>query len=150
MKLEQFLVKAKIATYATSGEGGEKNLEDGSKEMTFSDGEYNYRDRYFGFNPFVGEEIVWQGDKVIWSMNYYGKILDSELSDKDVYTFLQKSMRHVTEDRPFRGPENFKDGDLEYIDKSQGDTNEFSGEEKILYKNIEIYRLVYHGGRVEK
>lgn len=55
MELQDFLVKAKINTYASSGEGGEKKLEDGGRELIFENGEYKYRDRYFGFNPFIGE-----------------------------------------------------------------------------------------------
>jgi hypothetical protein len=64
-QLSKFLVKAKINTYASSGEGGEKLLSDGSKEFEFREKEFKYRDRYFGFNPFVGEEIVWQNEKVV-------------------------------------------------------------------------------------
>ena len=48
-QLSKFLVKAKINTYASSGEGGEKTLSDGSKEFEFEEKELKYRDRYFGF-----------------------------------------------------------------------------------------------------
>jgi len=58
INLNQFLVKAKINTYVLSGEGGEKILSDGSKEFEFKEGKFEYRDRYFGFNPFIGQEIV--------------------------------------------------------------------------------------------
>ena len=146
MKLENFLVKAKINTYATDGEGGENVLNDNSKELDYEEGEFKYRDRYFGFNPFVGEEIVWQNDKIIWSMNYYGKIISDIIPERDIYEFLKKAMKSVKEDRPFRGPENLKENDFEYIDKNQGGIKEFIGEEKILYKGKEIYKLYYHGG----
>jgi len=65
MELSKFLVKAKISTYASEGEANEIVLEDGAKELTFEDGEFKYRDRYYGFNPFVGEEIVWKNGKII-------------------------------------------------------------------------------------
>ena len=55
-------------------------------------------------------------------------------------------MRQVVETRPFRGPEKFKEGDFEYVDKSQGDINMFRGVEKIFHKGQEVYRLYYHGG----
>jgi len=64
-QLNKFLVKAKINTYTSSGEGGEKVLPDGSKEFKFIEKELKYRDRYFGFNPFVGQEIVFQNRKII-------------------------------------------------------------------------------------
>ena len=146
MELSKFLVKAKIATYASEGEANERVLEDGAKELTFESDGYNYRDRYYGFNPFVGEEIVWKDDKIVWSMNYFGKILSDVVSAKEVYKFLQSAMRQVKEDRPFRGPNNFKSGDFEYIDESIGEVHNFTGTEKILFKGQEIYRLNYHGG----
>ena len=149
MELSKFLVKAKISTYASEGEANEIVLEDGAKELTFEDGEFKYHDRYYGFNPFVGEEIVWKDDKIVWSMNYYGKVISLVVSAKEIYKFLQQAMRQIKEDRPFRGPNNFKSGDFEYIDKSSGDVNDFSGTEKILFKGQEIYRLIYHGGIVK-
>ena len=149
MELSKFLVKAKIATYASEGEANKKVLEDGAKELTFEDGEFKYRDRYYGFNPFVGEEIVWKNGKIVWSMNYYGKIVSDVVSAKEIYEFLKMAMRQVKEDKPFRGPNNFKSGDFEYIDESTGDINDFSGIEKILFKGQEIYKLIYHGGIVK-
>ena len=62
-KLSDFLVKAKINTYASG------------KEFDFEEKEFRYRDRYFGFNPFIGEEVVWQKKEIIWGMNYYGRIV---------------------------------------------------------------------------
>ena len=148
MELNKFLVKAKIATYASEGEANERVLEDGAKELTFENKNFRYRDRYYGFNPFVGEEIVWHNDKIVWSMNYFGKISSDVVSGKEVYKFLQSAMRQVKEDRPFRGPNNFKSGDFEYIDESTGDFHNFTGIERILFKGQEIYRLNYHGGSI--
>jgi len=149
MELSKFLVKAKIATYASVGEANERTLEDGAKELTFEDGNLKYHDRYYGFNPFIGEEVVFENEKIVWSMNYYGKIISGVVSAKQIYEFLKMAMRQVKEDRPFRGPDNFKSGDFEYTDESIGDINDFSGTEKILFKGQEIYRLVYHGGIVK-
>ncbi len=94
-QLSKFLVKAKISTYASSGEGGEKILEDGSKEFEFKEGEFRYKDRYFGYNPFIGEEIVWQNEKVVWGMNYYGKVVSKIISPKQIYQFLQGTLRKI-------------------------------------------------------
>lgn len=146
MMLNKFFVKAKIATYASEGEANERVLKDGCKELTFQDGEFKYCDRYYGFNPFTGKEIIWQNDKIVWSMNYFGRISSDVVSEKEVYKFFQSAMRKVKEDRPFRGPNNFKSDDFEYIDESTGNINDFTGTEKILFKGQEIYRLNYHGG----
>ncbi len=149
MKLEQFLVKAKVSTYASEGERTEEVLADGCKELTFQAGDFKYRDRYFGWNPFVGEEAVWQGDQIVWAMNYYGQVFDEVVPAGEVYAFLQQAMNQVKEDRPFRGPQTLKDDEYEYFDESNGSVDQFTGVERILYRGHEIYRLNYHGGRVK-
>ena len=145
-QLSKFLVKAKINTYASSGEGGEKILPDGSKEFRFREGGFKYRDRYFGFNPFIGEEIVWQNEKVVWGMNYYGEIVSEIISAKKIYQFLQEALKRVTEDKPFRGPDEFKKGDLKYVNETKGTIECFGGHEVIFYKKQLAYKLNYHGG----
>ena len=145
-QLSKFLVKAKINTYASSGEGGEKILPDGSKEFEFEEKEFKYRDRYFGFNPFIGEEIVWQNEEVVWGMNYYGEIVSEIIPAKSIYQFLQEALKKIPDDKPFRGPDNFKKGDFEYINKVEGIVEKFKGEETIFYKEQPVYRLSYHGG----
>jgi len=147
-QLNKFLVKAKINTYASSGEGGEKILPGGGKEFKFKERKFKYRDRYFGFNPFIGEEIVWQNEKIVWGMNYYGEIITKIISAKDIYQFLQEALKRVSEDKPFRGPDNFKKNDFEYINKVDGTVKKFQGEEIIFYKKQLVYKLSYHGGLV--
>jgi len=148
MTLAEFLVKAKVRGYATDGERGEAPLKDGAKQLTYREGAYEYRDRYYGFNPFVGEEVVWEHGKAIWAMNYFGQVTDDCVPAIDVYRFLQQAMRHVVVARPFRGPEVFSEGGLSYRDESDGDLNQFTGVETILLAGREIYRLSYHGGKV--
>lgn len=149
MNLEEFLVKAKVNAYASGGEGGETFLADGCKELTYQEGEFKYRDRYFGWNPFAGEEAVWQANQIAWVMNYYGLVFDEVVPAGQVYVFLQRAMNQVKEDRPFRGPNSFAENDYEYLDESQGNLEQFSGVEKIFYQGREIYRLNYHGGRIK-
>jgi hypothetical protein len=147
--LEQFLVKAKISAYVSGGEDNEKFLADGSKELTFEEGQFKYRDRYFGWNPFIGEEIVWQSDKIIWAMNYYGVVSREVIATSQVYNFLRKAKRQAKENRPFRGPSSFNEGDFDYFNESNGTVEQFTGFERILYQGQEIYRLDYHGGKVK-
>lgn len=143
-----FLLRAKLKTYATGGEGNEQNLDDGTRELSYREGSFFYRDRYFGFNPFIGEEIVWEEGKVIWAMNYYGMVTDETVAAADIYHFLQKAMQHIGAERPFRGPEEYKEGDFIYKDTSEGDVNQFEGEETIFFQNKQVYLLMYHGGNV--
>ena len=150
MSLREFLIRAKVQTYASEGERNERQLEDGGKELTFRDGEYLYRDRYYGFNPFAGEEIVWRDGQAAWAMNYYGEVTDDAVPCVDVYRFLQSALRNVEAGRPFRGPREFSDGAFTYRDQSTGDLDRFSGREAISYQGREVYRLDYHGGNVAR
>ncbi len=150
MELSNFLVKAKTKTYASNGERGEKILQDGCKELEYSEGNFHYCDRYYGINPFIGEEVVFDNGEFIWGMNYYGGVLEYQISAIEVYTFLQKAMRLVREDRPYRGPSNYTEGNFEYVDKSEGNVESFSGIETISFKGEEVYKLHYHGGKISK
>jgi len=94
-QLSKFLVKAKINTYASSGESGEKILPNGSKEFEFEEKEFKYRDRYFGYNPFIGEEIIWQSKKIVWGMNYYGEIVSKIIPTKEIYQSLQEALKKL-------------------------------------------------------
>jgi hypothetical protein len=145
MNFEEFLVKAKVATYASEGEANEKRLEDGAKELSFENGEYFYRDRYYGSNKFIGEEVVWKEGKVYWLMNYYGRIFENNNS-KETYNFLKKAMRKVTKERPFRGPSELIEENWKYFDKSEGTIENFNGKEEIYFKGKKVYELIYHGG----
>jgi len=148
--LEEFLVKAKINTYASSGEGGEKVLEDGSKELTYEKGNFKYRDRYFGYNPFIGEEIVWKDGKIIWAMNYYGRITSDSPTAKEIYSFLRKALRQASEIEILRGPKSFYKENFKYINRTEGNLWNFFGTEKIFYINDEVYELIYHGGFIQE
>lgn len=145
-QLSKFLVKAKINTYASSGEGGEKILADGSKEFEFRERKFKYRDRYFGFDPFIGQEIVFQNKKIVWGMNYYGRVVSKVIPQKQVYQFLQEALRKIPKEKPFRGPQKFKRENFQYFNRIKGTVEKFEGEEKIFYKGKLVYRLVYHGG----
>jgi hypothetical protein len=149
MELSEFLIKAKTGTYASSGQANEQRLADGCLELTYSEGEFSYRDRYFGFDPFSGQEIVFQNGKAIWSMNYYGRTVDKKYPAGEIYAFLQKALRQVSLERPFRGPSTFAEGDFMYNDESSGTLESFSGVERILFNRHKVYTLKYHGGTIK-
>ncbi|MFA5232656.1 MAG: DUF5680 domain-containing protein [Candidatus Paceibacterota bacterium] len=147
-QLSKFLVKAKINTYSFSGEDSEKILSDGGKEFNFKEKEFRYQDRYFGFSPFIGEEIVFRAGEFIWGMNYYGKIFSQIVPPEKIYQFLREALKNIPEDKPFRGPDRIERGNLKYFNKAKGSIEKFEGEETIFYKRKLIYKLVYHGGIV--
>ena len=81
-------------------------------------------------------------------MNYYGEIVSKIIPTKEIYQFLQEVLKRITEDKPFRGPDNFKQGDFEYFNKAEGTLKSFEGEEKIFYKKQLVYKLNYTGGLI--
>lgn len=148
MQLNEFLVRAKVRTYA--GNGSESIAGDNSKELTYEEDEWKYRDRYFGSERFIGQELVLQDDIVIWAMNYCGGIIGDSISPEGVYVFLKKALRCIKEDRPFRGPRELQEGDFTYKNESDGTIDGFSGKEVILYRGKRVYELLYHGGRIKR
>jgi hypothetical protein len=75
--LNDFIVKAKAATYVGSGRES-ASCRPGSHDLQFRDGPFLYLDSYFGGANFIGEEVVYFEDKPVWAMNYYGRILVPE------------------------------------------------------------------------
>ena len=147
MKLNEFLVKAKKQGYAT---GEAVKLENGGKVLSYQEGDYGYKDTYFGSNPFIGEEVVWYKGKFIWGMNYYGSVNENITLTKEIYEFLKKAMCLIKEDRPFRGPSEYEEENWKYKDESKGNVESFKGKEKIYYKEELVYELEYHGGIIKK
>jgi hypothetical protein len=148
--LTNFLVKAKINTYASIGETGEKIISGGGKELIFEEKNLKYKDRYFGHNPFIGEEIVWEDNNIIWGMNYYGQIISKTVPSAKVYEFLKEALKTVKKNEPFRGADKYRREHFEYINKVKGDIKNFKGEEKIFYNNKLVYALTYYGGFIKK
>jgi hypothetical protein len=146
MRLETFLVKAKQNTYAAGKPGGETILEDECKELSYAEDEFLYRDRYYGENPFAGQEIVWHAGQMVWAMNYYGAITDPRAFEAEIPSFLKSALRQGSEELPYRGPHRFAEGECVYTNESQGALAAFSGQETITYRGKEVYSLVYHGG----
>ena len=73
-QLHTFIIRAKQATYVGSGQ---KLLPYrlGSHDLQFIEGDWAYHDSYLGENDFIGEEAVYYKRKVVWAMNYFGRIL---------------------------------------------------------------------------
>ncbi|KKQ54774.1 MAG: Transcriptional regulator, XRE family [Parcubacteria group bacterium GW2011_GWA2_38_13] len=148
--LKNFLKEAKINTYAGIGEVGEKILGDRGKKFEYVKNNFYYRDIYFGFNPFIGEEIVFFRKKPIWGMNYYSEIIAGHVSAMIIYAFLKKALKKVPKNKPFRGPDNFNDKNFEYINTVKGTIKKCIGKEKIFYNKKLVYILNYCGGIIKE
>lgn len=143
-----FIISAKKNTYAADVKRIPSTRPD-SKDLFYSEGDYEYRDSYFGNTAFSGEEVVYHKGKVIWSMNYYGKVYD-EINNNDIISFLKQALMSIDAKMPFRGPAEYISEEYIYICENKGDINGFSGVEAIRSKknNRQVYKLLFHGGKI--
>lgn len=145
-ELANFLIGANTHTYAGDGKKIE-SLRLKSEDLEYQKGDLTYHDTYFGAGDFIGEEVVYKKEAPVWGANYYGFILDSRYTPKQVYDFLKKALLQEYDDLiPVRGPKMFKDGDWTYQNSIDGKLDNFSGREEILFNDKIIYRCLYHGG----
>ena len=151
-KLAQFLVKAKIVTYASGNdEYAVTPVLAGSHQLEYLDGDLLYRDIYYGGLHFIGMETVFRKEQPFWGMSYYGGVLpDSD--DQHIAGMppvLKAALCEVPIEAPYRGPKSFQMGDYIYENKIYGDILSFHGTEIIRIQGQAIYRLRYSGGVVK-
>lgn len=142
-KIIQFLCKAKKTTYAANGAEIESSRPN-SHDLEYVEGKYRYIDTYLGGEKFAGEEALWSEDIPYWSMNYYGRIIAEGFSGD----FLKECLLQVPEEKPFRGPQIYQNGEYKYHNIINGNFEWFSGYEEIFYNDIKVYDCIFHGGFV--
>ncbi|MCR4556757.1 MAG: DUF5680 domain-containing protein [Saccharofermentans sp.] len=143
-EIVEFLIKAKQATYAGKGaETASSRVK--SHDLIYKDGQYMYYDTYLGGDKFAGEEALWISEVPYWSMNYVGRVTGDNFSGD----FLKEALLRVPEDKPFRGPDKYTNGDYEYLCSIDGDFEWFQGRETISCKGEEIYECYFHGGLIK-
>jgi hypothetical protein len=148
-QLNDFIVKAKAATYVGSGKES-VSCRPGSHDLQFRDGPFLYLDSYFGGADFIGEEVVYFEEKPIWAMNYYGCILVPEsITAAETGQVIKKSLSLLYQQERFLGGFEHTDGRDFYFDTNDGDVTSFTGKEWIERDGVRVYELVYHGGLIK-
>jgi hypothetical protein len=150
--LAQFLVQAKIVTYASgSDEFTVPPALANSRQLEFAENDLLYRDIYYGGLHFIGMETVFQDERPIWGMSYYGGILSggSETQIAGMPPFLKAALREIPLTAPYRGPASYQEGDFAYENEIHGEIVNFYGIETISMMEQPIYRLHYNGGMIE-
>ncbi len=149
IELNTFIVRAKLATYVGGGEKASSSRY-GSHDLCFDEGEWAYRDSYFGCTDFLGQEVVWLKGEPVWVMNYYGYILRPDLIDgaRGAQTIQQALSAMYAEGR-FWGGFEYNGPHGRYVDSSSGDVARFKGREEIYVDEVIAYALDYHGGFVK-
>jgi hypothetical protein len=147
-ELVHFILLAKRASYV----GGGSHLLPyrlGSHDLQFTQGDWAYHDSYLGESDFIGEEIVYFQAKVVWGMNYFGRILrPDKITSAQAGAIIQQSLSRMYETGRFLGGFQYAVGEFTYKDTNEGDVEYFTGKEWIEFKGEVVYQLVYHGGIV--
>ncbi len=145
LTFEDFLALARRETYAIPH--GEK-LEDGTEQMAFDQGPWRYRDRYAGQNPYGGQEILWFEGRAFWMKNYLAEVVSESCSAEEIYRFQRLALGNPDPSHLMRGPAAFRDGRFRYENRIEGDLHRFAGEEFIYFDDLEVYRMILHGGKL--
>ncbi|MCG8451891.1 MAG: DUF5680 domain-containing protein [Spirochaetales bacterium] len=144
-KLIQFLCHAKRNTYAAQRNSVE-SIRKKSIDYFFQEGKFSYSDSYFGGRQFSGQEIVYENQNPLWSMNYYGRVLGKNFSGD----FLKESLLQVSPTMPYRGPSTYHQGDYSYLCLVKGDFLCFEGHEEVFSHHEKIYEGRFHGGLLQE
>jgi len=121
----------------------------GRTDLQYFEGDWAYHDSYLGENDFIGEEAVYFRGQVVWAMNYFGRILKSEgITSAEAGQMIKVSLTKMYAEGRFLGGYEHVEGDLTYVDTSDGDHTYFTGREWISRGGQKVYELVYHGGLV--
>lgn len=147
--LEKFIVESKAAAYVGGGSFLPPSRTN-SHDVGFQRGKWRYLDSYFGGTDFIGQETVWLAEQPVWAMNYYGRILRADLIDANVAgQVIKQALAEMYLQGRFLGGFNWRRAAHSYEDHNTGDVNSFSGRERIIISQVEVYCLEYHGGLVK-
>lgn len=147
-KLLEFLLQARVKTYAGSGGGVEPVLA-GSKQLEYKEGEWLYRDIYYnGPGIFMGLEAVYYEGKAVWSMSYFGDY--QGMSEEEIDKILRGALlANWDKARIWKPVEWEKDGyKYSCCPDFEGSMEKMAGSEKILKSKKQIYQFFYAGGLI--
>jgi hypothetical protein len=148
-ELNAFIVRAKSATYVGDGEHV-SSCRPGSHDLRFEEDKWAYHDSYFGGSDFIGEEVVYFEGTPVWALNYYGRILHTDLiSAAQAGQMIKASLSRMYQEDRFLGGYEYTEGDFTYVDASHGTVDRFHGRELIRYGQVTAYELEYHGGLIK-
>lgn len=147
-ELDRFIVLAKRQTYVGDGVKAPASRI-GAHDLSFADGDWSYRDSYFGGTDFLGRETVWLRDEPVWAMNYYGYILRPDLIDAGrAGATIKAALSAMYAEGRFLGGFEWRGQHGVYRDSSTGDASHFHGREVIDVNGVTAYALDYFGGLV--
>lgn len=150
-ELEAFLIEAKKQTYANATVEKVHSSRLNSIDYEYQKDNMLYHDTYFGTTNFIGEEVIYKDNQVLWAMNYRGVTIDESMSEEAMDKALRPALMLVGTDEtiPVRGPKEFMSGEYKYTFEADGSLENFNGVETIYKNNTKIYELRCSGGLVK-
>jgi hypothetical protein len=146
-ELMQFLYQANTRGYGNPNVDEEK-LPNGEHIIRFADDNYDFKDVYYGGEPYAGQEVIFaRNGRAIWAMQYRGFVVDGE-DLAPIYVFLGKVLTGTEVGLP-RGKDGFSDGEFSYEFTMNGQLDNFSASEKILKSGEIVYSSAFLGGLVD-
>jgi Domain of unknown function (DUF5680) len=147
--LHPFIIRAKKATYV-AGSAKDKSSRPSSHDLSFHEGDWTYRDSYFGGTDFIGQETVWFKGEPVWSMIYYGYIFRPDLIDgaRAAQTLraalsAETAQGRLLDNFVWSGPHGH------FSISSEGSIEHFKGRETITVQGTIAYALDYMGGLIK-
>ncbi len=149
MNIKEFIPKARMQTW-TAEKGKQVGRRPGSEGVyIYEEGDLKYEDEFFGNGRFQGHEIVYEKDKPIWGMIYYGGIPDNiRVNLEDEFNFLRKALTQTALTARLQGDSNFSEGNRAYNSKVSGTIDDFKGEETIIFNGVITHEVFFAGGAI--
>ena len=149
-QLAEFIIEAKAVTYMGGKSPQALPTRPGAKDIPYERGGFRYLDSHFGGTDFLGQEVVWQDERPVWAMNYYGRILDPTRFDGErAGIVIKQALTALYQERRFLGGFTYQHALGDYVDQSVGDYTSFLGVERILLADRAVYQLDYQGGLIK-
>jgi hypothetical protein len=149
-KLIEFLAKARTKTYAGAS-GKVKPIFKDSKQLEYQEKEWLYRDIYYvGNGIFAGLETVYQQDKPVFSMSYFGNF--KGMAEDEIDQVLRQALSENSQKTRLFYHVSWKLDHYQYKctpDMTSG-IEEIGGSESITKDGQQIYYLYYAGGCLVK
>lgn len=136
-----FLLKARRKIYRSGASPVESSVPT-SYDLEYQEDEYYYRLTSLGGLYTVTQERVWKNEKPVWALNIISRIV----SDGFQGSFLREALLQINHTFPFRGPQEFKQGDYIYLSRIEGDMSWFLGIEEIYFHEKLVYEARFQGG----
>ena len=144
--LKLFLYRAHLHGYGSANAHEEKQ-EDGERIIKFHDGDFEFKDVYYGGNPYAGQEVIFESGRAIWAMQYRGSVVEGE-DYILTYAFLRETLVN-TEIGLLRGEDGFSKNGFLYNIEMHGDLNDFNAKEIISRSGRIVYTANFLGGLVD-